>query len=96
MNSNIFFPLLKSQPLYIIYISTHECECLGDTEWHAAINGKLVCRAANTAAGKLGTRQRSNIGDGLPIREEGEGERGRVLWVGSIPISTNHTFFLFF
>ncbi|MFS7993393.1 hypothetical protein Hanom_Chr12g01093521 [Helianthus anomalus] len=36
------------------------------------------------------------IGDGTPIRQEGEGERGRVLWVGSIPISTNHTFFLFF
>ncbi|KAF5815337.1 hypothetical protein HanRHA438_Chr03g0133931 [Helianthus annuus] len=62
------------------------CSCrLGDTEWHAAINGKLVCRAANTAAGKLGTRQRSKIGDGLPIREEGEGERGRVLWpVGGV------------
>ncbi|MFS8018560.1 hypothetical protein Hanom_Chr15g01393451 [Helianthus anomalus] len=36
------------------------------------------------------------MGDGLPIREEGEGERGRVLWVGSIPISTNHSFFFFF
>ncbi|KAJ0955525.1 hypothetical protein HanPSC8_Chr01g0003871 [Helianthus annuus] len=28
-------------------------------------------------------------------KREKERERG-VLWVGSIPISTNHTFFLFF
>ncbi|MFS8027130.1 hypothetical protein Hanom_Chr16g01495031 [Helianthus anomalus] len=38
-------------------------------------------------------------GDGLPSRENKRErvvrERG-VLWVGSIPISTNHIFFLFF
>ncbi|KAJ0578394.1 hypothetical protein HanIR_Chr05g0246831 [Helianthus annuus] len=36
------------------------------------------------------------IGEGTPIGKRDEGERGRVLWVGSIPISTNHIFFLFF
>ncbi|MFS7940394.1 hypothetical protein Hanom_Chr05g00463921 [Helianthus anomalus] len=30
------------------------------------------------------------------MRQREEGERERGVWVGSIPISTNHIFFLFF
>ncbi|MFS7973771.1 hypothetical protein Hanom_Chr09g00860581 [Helianthus anomalus] len=79
----------------IIYRITTR-KTLGDTVWVRQSSGKEVCRAANTAADQHRSRQNIESGDGLPIREEGEGERGRVLWVGSIPISTNHTFFLFF
>ncbi|MFS8012733.1 hypothetical protein Hanom_Chr14g01324321 [Helianthus anomalus] len=63
-------------------------------------SGEDVCRAANTAADKVWSRQKFKNGKGLPSRENKRErvvrEREGVLWVGSIPISTNHTFFLFF